>query len=241
MAVPSPQLIVREPMPWRQRLLLAALGLTMLVGFFGAFEYGRSSSSYDFWGAVVERRELNARIETLESENKELRGKLAAAETERLSLNRERAEVSRNIGELQAQVSRQEQQLAFYKGIVSQGANPAEVRIQRIRVEPGAGPGRFRLKIALVRPVQNESLVSGTAQVQVDGQQKGLPVRLELRQITDPETASLQYSFRYVENLDTDLTLPVDFRPERVTVELRSSKKGADPLVQTQVWDAGTT
>jgi hypothetical protein len=59
--------------------------------------------------------------------------------------------------------------------------------------------------------------------------------------MTDPQTASLQYSFRYVENLDTDLTLPVDFRPERVTVELRSSKKGADPLVQTQVWDAGAT
>ncbi len=241
MAVPSPQLIVREPMPWRQRLLLAALGLTLLIGFFGAFEYGRSSSSDDFWGAMAQRRELNARIETLEGENQELRGKLAVAETERLSLNRERAEVARNIGELQAQVSRQEQQLAFYKGIVSQGANPAEVRIQRIRVEAGAGPGRFRLKIALVRPVQNESLVSGTVLVQVDGQQKGLPVRLELRQIADPETPSLPYSFRYVENLDTDLTLPVDFRPERVTVELRSSKKGAEPQVQTQVWDAGAT
>ena len=228
-------------MPWRQRLLLAALGLTLVVGFFGAFEYGRSRSSDDFWGAVVERRELNARIEALDGENKDLRAKLAAAATERLSLNRERAEVARNIGELQAQVSRQEQQLAFYKGIVTQGASPAEVRIQRIRVEAAAGPGRFRLKIALVRPVQNESLVSGTALVQVDGQQKGLPVRLELRQITAPQTPSLSYSFRYVENLDTDLTLPVDFRPERVTVELRSSKKGADPLVQTQVWDAGAT
>jgi hypothetical protein len=228
-------------MPWRQRLLLAALALTLLVGFFGAFEYGRSSSSDDFWGAVVERRELNARIETLEGETQDLRGKLATAETERLSLNRERAEVARSIGELQAQVSRQQQQLAFYKGIVTQGANPAEVRIQRIRVEAGSSPGRFRLKIALVRPVQNESLVSGTALVQVDGQQKGLPVRLELRQITDPQAQSLQYSFRYVENLDTDLTLPVDFRPERVTVELRSSKKGADPQVQTQVWATGAT
>lgn len=241
MAVPSPQLIVREPMPWRQRVLLAALGLTLLVGFFGAFEYGRSRAGYDFWGGVAERREFSARIDTLERENKELRNKLAAAETERLSLNRERAEVARNIGELQAQVSRQEQQLAFYKGIVTQGANPAEVRIQRIRVEPGAGAGRFRLKIALVRPVQSDSLASGTAVVQVDGQQNGLPVRLELRQMTDPPVTSLQYSFRYVENLDTDLTLPIDFRPERVTVELRSSKKGADPLVQTQVWDTGAS
>ena len=241
MVVPSPQLIVREPMPWRQRVLLAALALTLLLGFFGAFEYGRNSSGTDFWGALVERRELNARIETLESETKDLGAKLATAETERLSLNRERAEVARNIGELQAQVSRQEQQLAFYKGIVSQGANAAEVRIQRIRMEAGSSPGRFRLKIALVRPVQNESLVSGTVLVQVDGQQKGLSVRLELRQITDPPAQSLQYSFRYVENLDTDLTLPVDFRPERVTVELRSAKKGAEPLVQTQVWDAGAT
>jgi hypothetical protein len=241
MAVPSPQLIVREPMPWRQRLLLAALAITLLLGFFGAFEYGRSNAGYDFWGAVAERREFTARIKTLEAENLELRGKLATAETERLSLNRERAEVARNIGELQAQVSRQEQQLAFYKGIVTQGGSTEDVRIQRIRVEAGTGPGRFRLKIALVRPVQNESLVSGTALVQVDGLQKGLPARLELRQMTAAETPGLQYSFRYVENLDTDLTLPVDFRPERVTVELRSSKKGAEPQVQTQVWDVGGT
>ena len=229
-----PQLIVREAMPPRQRLLLIALALTLLVGAFGAFEYGRSRAGFDFWQSLGERRELNEHIEKLDIEVRTLRGKLAAAQTERLSLARERAEVASSIGDLQAQVSRQAQQLAFYKGIVTQGANSEEVKIQRVRVEKGLGPGRFRLRIALVRPVQTENLVVGMVAVQVDGQQNGQALRIDLR-------PDLPYSFRYVENLDTELKLPVDFQPERVTVEVKSARKGSDPLVQTQVWQVEAT
>jgi hypothetical protein len=241
MTTRSPQLIVREAMPWRQRLLLIALALTLLVGAFGAFEYGRSRAGYDFWQSLAERREIDNHVSKLEAQVRELSAKLAATETEKMSLARERAEVARSIGDLQAQVSRQAQQLAFYKGIVTQGANTEDVKIQRVRVEKGEGPGRFRLKIALVRPVQTENLVSGAVAVQVDGRQNGQALRLELRQMTATQSPNLPYSFRYVENLDTELKLPVDFQPERVTVEVKSAKKGADPLVQTQVWQVEAT
>lgn len=233
MTTPSPQLIVRAAMPSRQKLLWAALVGAGLVGAYGVFEYGRSRGGYDSWIAAGERRELNQKLAQLDADNRALRGQVAAAETEKISLSRERAEVARTIGDLQAQVSRQAQQLAFYKGLVTQGSNTEDVKIQRIRVEPATPSGHFRLKIALVRPVQTENLVQGVVRVQVEGLLKDKAARYEPR--------DQPYSFRYVENLDTELILPVDFRPERVTVEVRSAKKGIDPLVQTQVWDVDAT
>ncbi len=229
----SPKLIVRAAMPSRQRLLWIGLVGAGLVGAYGIFEYGRSRGGHDSWIAAGDRRELNEKLAQLELENRKLREQVATVDTERVSLSRERAEVARTIGDLQAQVSRGAQQLAFYKGLVTQGGNTEDVKIQRIRVESGTIAGHFRLKIGLVRPVQTENLVQGVVRVQVDGLLKGQASRYQ------PKDQA--YSFRYVENLDTELILPVDFRPERVTVEIRSAKKGIDPLVQTQVWDVDAT
>ena len=56
------------------------------------------------------------------SANRELRTRLAELDTIRIGRAREQAEVARTIGDLQAQVARQAQELAFYRGIVAQAA-----------------------------------------------------------------------------------------------------------------------
>ncbi len=50
--------------------------------------------------------------------------------------------MSRSIGDLQAQVARQTQELAFYRGIVAQSAVSPGVKVQRLRfVRPAASRG----------------------------------------------------------------------------------------------------
>jgi outer membrane murein-binding lipoprotein Lpp len=237
----EPQLVIRAAMPRRLKMLLGAVAATLLVCGYAAFEYGRSRAGYDLIGANTEIGALNRQIDTLRKDNQALRGQLAAGETERVSRSRERVEVARTIGELQAQISRQTQELAFYKGLVTQGANNDDVNIQRVRAVKGAVPQRYQLKITLVRPVQTENLATGVALVRVEGQRGGVPVRLDLSQISNPKIKDLPFSFRYVENLDTELTLPIDFQPERVTVEVRSTRKGASPLARTVEWTPEAT
>lgn len=232
----DPQLIVRAAMPRRLKILLGAAAATVLVCGYAAFEYGRSRAGYDLLAANTEIGGLNRQIDALRKENQKLRGQLAAGETERVSLGRERVEVARTIGELQAEISRQTQELAFYKGVVTQGANTEDVSIQRVRVVSGLTPQRFRLKITLVRPVQTQDLANGVVGVRIEGQKNGLSATLDLSQVSNPKIKELPYSFRYVENLDTELTLPIDFQPERVTVEVRSARKGGKPLSRGVDW-----
>ena len=80
----------------------------------------------------------------LEKANRELRTRLAELDTIRVGRAREQAEVSRTIGDLQAQVARQTQELAFYRGIVAQSAVSLGVKIQQLRISAGrASPAVF--------------------------------------------------------------------------------------------------
>jgi hypothetical protein len=236
MALSSNELVIRARTPLRLWVLAGAIVLTGLLLMYVAFEYGRSRAGHDQMQVMLDRQELHNRIATLEEELRGARGELAAADTSRLSQARERVEVTRAIGELQAQLSRQSQELAFYKGIVSQDTATAEVKIQRVRLTQNGATPQFKLQVTLVQPVRPENVVAGNVQVFVEGVRAGASVRMGLAQLTSGKAKDLPYSFRYVENLAADFTVPADLRPERLTVEVHSNRRGVAPVVQTAVW-----
>ena len=67
----------------------------------------------------------SAQIDHLQQAQQQLRVQLAAAEEARVAEVRERSEVARTIGELQAQVERQQQDVEFYRGLVAQPGQQA--------------------------------------------------------------------------------------------------------------------
>ena len=81
-----------------------------------------------------QRTEQEVEIEHLEKTNHELRTKLAELDTIRVGRSREQAEVARTIGDLQAQVARESQELAFYRGVVTQGAAEIGVKLGQVRL-----------------------------------------------------------------------------------------------------------
>jgi chromosome segregation ATPase len=84
------------------------------------YELGRYDAGYDRLAVAQQRAELEAAIEHLKQDNHELNLRLAEIDTQRIGWAREQAEVSRTIGDLQAQVARQAQDLAFYRGVGAQ-------------------------------------------------------------------------------------------------------------------------
>ena len=231
-----PRLVVRTYAPMRRRWLLAVLALLAVFAFYVTYEYGRFDGGYD--RLTVSQRDAEARVgrERLEKQNRELRVKLAEYESARVGQGRERAEVAKAIGDLQAQVAKQAQELAFYKGVVEQGANAPEVKIQQLRITAGDAPRRFRLRITLVQPVRSERSVEGTVTARVEGEREGGPLALDLAALSAGQSSEIPYSFRYFANIDPEVTLPEGFSPERVSVEVRSAKKGVAPVVQSLLW-----
>jgi hypothetical protein len=229
--------IVRTYAPTRRVVVVVAVTLLAAFALYVIYELGRYDAGYDRLAVAQERSELEAAIEHLKEDNHELNLRLAEIDTQRIGWAREQAEVSRTIGDLQAQVARQAQDLAFYRGVGAQTATASlGVSIQQLRIGATAEPARFRVHLTLVRSVRADDVVNGSAVFQLDGEAQGREETLGLAALTAGAQRELPYSFRYYQNLDQEITIPQGLRPERLSIEVRSSRKGIAPLSQTFMW-----
>jgi hypothetical protein len=232
-----PSLVIRSHAPARRLIIVGVLSVIAAFALYIVYELGRFNAGYDRLAVAQQRTELEVEIERLGKSNRELRTQLAELDTIRIGRAREQAEVTRTIGDLQAQVARQTQELAFYRGIVAQGAGAVGVKVQKVNITAGSKAQRFMVHIALVRTVRPDSVAIGSLGLSIDGSMTdGKALTLDLPALTPGKQKELPFNFRYFENLDQDVALPVGFQPEKVAVEVRSNKKDVAPASQSFLW-----
>jgi hypothetical protein len=232
-----PSLVIRAHSPARRLIIISVVSVLVAFALYVVYELGRFNAGYDRLAVAQQRTELEVEIERLGKSNRELRTQLAELDTIRIGRAREQAEVTRTIGDLQAQVARQTQELAFYRGIVAQGAAAVGVKVQQVHITPGAKAERYMVHIALVRTVRPDSVAIGSVALSIDGAMAdGKEATLDLAAITPSRQKELPFNFRYFENLDQAVALPAGFQPEKVAVEVRSSKKDVAPASQSFPW-----
>jgi hypothetical protein len=220
-------------------VLRTVRGAALLIGVFAlyvVYELGRYNAGYDRQAVAQQRTELEVQIEHLERADRELRTKLAEADTITAGRAHEQAEEARAIGELQAQVARQSQELAFYRGVVAQTAASIGVKIEQLHITAGAKPGTFQVHLSLVRAGRPDALASGTVHFTLLGSSAQGARSLDLAALTAGRQHELRYDLRYLESLDQELAVPAAFRPEQLDVELQSSRRDIAPLSQTFLW-----
>jgi len=234
-------LVVRQRAPALRTALLITALIVALLTLYVVYELGRYNAGYDRLAAAQQRTALEVRIEHLEKDNRELRTRLAEADTIRAGRAREQAEVARAMGELQAQVARQSQELAFYRGVVAQNANTLGVKIEQLRITAGKRPATFIVHMSLVRSGRADSAVSGTVHLSLDGSYDGSARSLDLPALSGGQVRELRYNFRYLQNFDQELAPPLAFKPEQLVVEVQSGRHDVAPLSQTFLWTVETS
>ena len=231
-----PKLVVTTYAPTRRIVTIVVLVLLVAGGVYGMFEFGRYRAQYDIVAMVKERAEYRGQIEAQEAVISELRAKVAQLESSTVGQTREREEVQRTIGDLQAQVARANQELAFFRGIVTQNANSAEVKIQQARMVATAAANKFRIRVTLVQPMKPDTVVSGVVVLSVDGEIDGKPGRADFATLSGGKRREIPFTFRYLENIEEEITVPPGMKPEQLLVEVRSNRRGSAPVQQSYVW-----
>jgi hypothetical protein len=231
-----PKLVVTTYAPTRRWITALLLVLIVAGGVYGMFEFGRYRAGYDVVAGLKQRTELRDVIATQETTISELRAKVAQLESSTVGQTREREEVQRTIGDLQAQVARANQELAFFRGIVTQNANSAEVKIQQARMVATATANKFRVRVTLVQPMKPDTVVSGVVVLSVDGEVDGKPGRADFATLSGGKRREIPFTFRYLENIEEEITMPPGMKPEQLLVEVRSNRRGSTPVQQSYVW-----
>jgi hypothetical protein len=234
-----PELVVRAHAPMRRLILTVSLAVVVLLGLVAAFELGQYRAGYNIVSSVRDRARLDSSIRKLQSSNTALQGRIIALQTMDAGHSREDQVVSRTIGDLQAQVARQTEELAFYRAVVAEGAPAIGVRVGTVRLSPAKPAGHFLVDVSLVRAGKTDGMTTGNITFTVDGQDAaGKPATLASQALAGGGDGDLPYDFRYFQDLSQTVALPAGFRPEHLTVQVSSNRKDIAPLTQTFPWSA---
>lgn len=238
--MPRGDLVVTRYNP-RRRLLLALVGL-LVAGMLVAWGYGCLSGAAGESALPAGLREENAalreRAAELESVNTRLREQLALDRTAGEVRDRANAELRATIVELQSRIQSLQEELSFYRSIVSPQESKAGLRVHSLRLRRGAGENNYYYDLVLVQASDSGDRLSGEVRIAVHGEQAGSPRRYDLAAMSPDSAAALSFSFRYFQELTGMLTLPDGFAPRRLEVEVLPQGAKTSGVVRKYRWTA---
>jgi len=220
------QFIIRPRAMHQRRGARFAVLLLLITLPYGTFELGRYLSGYSVVSSRLDHLEQSNQIDSLHAEINKLHRELSSAQVGR-KVDRESTDsVQQSFNGLQATIQKQQEELSFYKAIVSpDAAAPIAPQVQRIEVQPDNVANRYRLQLVLIQPMALNGNAQGSLQVLVKGTRMGQGVSLPLKELlVDKGEATLKFSYRYFQTLEQVIDLPADFQPQSVQIELRASQ-----------------
>lgn len=218
-------------------LKYAALLILIVAGFYLAFELGRYQAAYsqlDAWRATSAlQEEIAARDRAVD----DLERQIAILQTSG-SIDRETyAGVEANLAELEARIQAQEEELVFYRGIVSPGDGIAGLRVQNVEILPGEGDATHTLRVLLVQAIVHNDRVTGSVRLSLRGSLDGEAAAFGLEELSVESLGTeIPYAFRYFQSLETGLRLPAGFDPAEIEIQVWPRSPRGETIVQSFPW-----
>jgi hypothetical protein len=221
----------------RPSLLTALVALSVLAAAYLFFELGRYQAGY----AVLDRQREVAALESAAAQNEatidELKRQIAILETSRHIDRETYSRVETSLTELEARLQVQEEELAFYRGIISPPDGVAGLRIQNLEVASASGEQRYVVRLVLMQAIVHNRAVRGVVRLRVAGTRDGAAMSLGLEDIAgDQGVAEIEYGFRYFQGLEQSIELPEGFQPTTVEVEVRPTEPRGEPVTRSFQW-----
>ncbi len=228
-----------RPFPSSRRVaLFAAAVLAVLVGTgYLVFDLGRYQGGYSALDQRREQEALQQIISQQAADADELRRQITMLQTSE-EIDRETyARVEANLSELQLRIQIQEEELAFYQGIISPDDGYAGLRIQSFNLTHTELERHYLLRLVLVQGISHDRRVSGVVRLNIVGTRDGEVDELAPAEfLIDPGSGEIPYAFRYFQGLQGELVLPANFEPNQVNVEIRPQGAGGQPILHSFEW-----
>jgi hypothetical protein len=213
------KMVVVPYRPWRTWWAIGGFMAVLLVAALGAYFFGYYQTLARNGDALAQRNALLEQVDQLESSNTALQDQVLSLE-QSASLDKEALNsVQRTIVSLREQISQLEEDVLFYKQIVSPGNEETGLMIGQLDLVRRDEAGGIRYRLELKQQGNNDDVITGHVNVNVLGQQEGQEVSIPLRSLSDSiEDLDIKLQFRYFQNIEGELSLPAGFEPQKVQI-----------------------
>lgn len=240
--MPSRTPSVAKPGSARNWIVTGAVVMAMLVAGYLSFEFGRIRADFNVVDARAERRAYEDTIDELRQQIVELKQEVELQETHRDVESAAYGDIEASLGKLERKIQEQRDAIAFYRGIISPKDGGRGLRVQDLKLSQGKVDREYYLRLVLVQVKQHDRSVKGDVNFSLEGDQDGVTTTYTLEQLLPPDAdSSWPFSFRYFQDFDRQLILPVGFSPERINIEVRSKTKSIASVKQSFLWQTGNS
>ena len=211
--------------------------VTIVASNYLSYELGRYRSGYSLLDINRQTETLEQTVSDQAMTIEELRRQQAILETSR-DIDRETyAQVEANLKQQERRIQAQEEELGFYREIISPKDGVAGLKIQNLQIQAADSEQHHLLRLILVQAMVHNRTVAGTVRVSLAGTLDDEMAEFDLSELVgDGRAAELAYEFRYFQSFEQELVLPAGFEPDTVAIEIWPVEPRGEPMTQSFRW-----
>ena len=223
----------------RQRVVFTlALLAGVLVSALGGWAYGYYTMLLTQQTEQAAREDLITELETTEAENADLRRQLAILDRASVMDQRANEEVQSTIRTLRERVGQLEQDVVFYRQVVSEDTQDTGLMIGALDIGATALPERFSYKLVMRQEdADGDTFLIGHVNFNLVGTLNDEQMIYPLREVSEnEEQLDIRLRFKYFQNIEGELALPEGFEPDRVQIAAVSVEPVEKTINQDFSW-----
>jgi len=196
-----------------------------------------------YWGsnvqaqAIAERDSLRLQLQSKITEVEGLSQKVAnltlATEVDKVAGEDVRVE----IVQLKSEISALQEDISFYRGLMEPTDNKRGLTIGSVDVISTSSPRQYDFKVVVQQLTTNHQLLKGTLEINIIGREGSIYRNIPLKDLSlQVDKDEVRLGFKYFQNIEGRLELPLGFEPERIEVIARSTGRDAVEVEKNFGW-----
>lgn len=204
---------------------------------------GISYSLGGYWGsnvqaqALAERDSLRLQLQSKTVETEDLSQQVAnltmATEVDKVAGEDVRGEVI----QLKNEISALQEDISFYRGLMEPTDNKRGLTIGSVDVISTSVPRQYEFKVVVQQLTTNHQLLKGTLEFNIIGREGAIYRNIPLKDLSSQvDEDEVRLGFKYFQNIEGRLEIPLGFEPERIEVIARSTGRDAVEVEKNFGW-----
>ena len=232
------KMVVVPYRPVRRWFTYVVITVLLVSGGAGGFLFGHQNAQGGGITDQTERQLMSRELNSLREENSELRRQVALLDRTSVMDKKANEEIQLTVKTLRERVAQLEQDVLFYRQVMSEETDTAGLLIGQMDVETIGEPNRYRYKLVMrQQEADGDTFLEGHVNVNLVGQQGGAQVVIPLRDVSNTEDElDIRLRFKYFQNIEGELELPSDFVPEQIHIAAVSTSPSDKTINKRFSW-----
>lgn len=224
--------------PLRSALIALLLLLLVLGAVAASYFYADAKASAERL-SPQEGKDLRDQLETLTEDSARLQRELAKYQLNAEVDRQAGEELRKRVLELREEKAALQRDIDVYRIMTSKkNNNPKGISFGVFSIS-AAAEGKHHFKLVVQKLADDDENFDGELTAIVVGQHNGKETRFPLHELaankTEPLAARIPLSFKFFQNIDTEIVIPDGFVPSRLELLVKSSSRRTPMTVEAQL------